>query len=121
MEKMNITQKFSLFQEAWGQVIAGEMNDSYMKMEKLQGEFEWIQHEDEDELILVMEGRMLLMFHERNVWLQAGEFLIVPKGVPYKRFVPEGICQVVRVEPRHMMIPTDVFRDKTIAGLEMMG
>lgn len=119
--KVNITQKFSLFEEAWGPAIVGEMNDSYIKLEKLRGEFDWQQHDHEDELILVIQGRMLMMFHERNVWLEAGEFLIVPRGVTYKRFVPEGECQVVLVEPKNMMFPTDVYQDKTIAGLEMMG
>jgi mannose-6-phosphate isomerase-like protein (cupin superfamily) len=121
MDKFPIGQKFSVFHEAWRPMIVGKMNDSYIRLEKLQGEYDWQHYEDEDELILVVEGRLLMMFHERNVWIEEGEFLVIPRGVPFKRFVPEGICRVVLVEPKNIELPADVFHDKSIAGLEMMG
>lgn len=121
MDKFPIGQKFSVFHEAWRPTIVGKMNDSYIRLEKLQGEYDWQLHEDEDELMLVVEGRLLMMFHERNVWIEEGEFLVIPRGFPYKSFVPEGICRVVLVELKNIELPVEVFQDKSITGLENDG
>jgi mannose-6-phosphate isomerase-like protein (cupin superfamily) len=60
MDKVNISEKFSLFKEYWSPKIAGELNDSYIKLAKLKGEFEWHFHENEDELFLIVKGNLLL-------------------------------------------------------------
>lgn len=99
MEKVNITQHFSQFQESWGPKIVGEMNGSAIKLEKLRGEFAWQQHDDKDELLFVVKGRLLMMYHERNIWVEAGEFIVIPKGVAYKLYVPNGECHVIAIDP----------------------
>lgn len=99
MEKVNIAHHFSMFQEAWGPKIVGELNGSAIKLEKLQGEFAWQQHDDKDELLIVVKGRLLMMYHERNIWVEAGELIVVPKGVAYKLYVPNGECHVLAIEP----------------------
>ena len=83
MEKVNLAEKFSLFDEHWSPKIAGELNDSYVKLVKVQGEFVWHQHAEEDELFLVVKGRLLLKLRDRDVWLEEGEFAIVPRGVEH--------------------------------------
>ena len=60
MEKVNLADKFSLFQEYWSPKIVGELNDSHVKLAKLKGEFVWHHHENEDELFLVVKGRSRL-------------------------------------------------------------
>jgi mannose-6-phosphate isomerase-like protein (cupin superfamily) len=83
MEKVNLTHKFSLFQDYWSPKIAGELNDSYVKLAKLKGEFVWHHHEVEDELFLVVKGKLLIKLRDRDIWLEEGEFVIVPKGVEH--------------------------------------
>ena len=81
MEKVNLNQKFNLFQDYWSPKIVGELNDSYVKLAKLKGEFVWHHHETEDELFLVVKGKLLIKLRDRDIWLQEGEFVIIPKGI----------------------------------------
>lgn len=99
MDKVNIMEHFSQLQESCRERIVGEVNGSAIKLEKLRGEFAWQQHDDRDELLFVVKGRLLMMYHERNIWVEAGELIVVPKGVAYKLYVPNGECHVVAVEP----------------------
>ena len=98
MEKVNLEQKFGLFSETWQPRIVGELNGQHVKLVKLQGEFVWHHHEQEDELFLVVAGHMTIQFRDREVALQAGEFLIVPRGVEH-RPLAEELCQVLLLEP----------------------
>ncbi|MBI4640478.1 MAG: cupin domain-containing protein, partial [Candidatus Tectomicrobia bacterium] len=83
MEKVNLTQKFRHFQDYWSPKIVGELNDSHIKLAKLKGEFIWHHHEKEDELFLVVKGRLLIKLRDQDIWLEEGEFFIVPKGVEH--------------------------------------
>ena len=100
MEKVNIAQHFSMLQESWSSTVVGELNDAAIKLEKLQGEFAWQQNDQKDELFFIVHGRLLMMYHERNIWVEAGEFIVVPKGVAYKLFIPNGVCHVLTIEPQ---------------------
>ncbi|MGN7471694.1 mannose-6-phosphate isomerase [Brevibacillus sp. SAFN-007a] len=102
MEKINIAQQLSMLQESWHSMIVGELNDSTIKLEQLSGEYPWQQNDQQDEMLLVVSGRMLVMSHERNSWIEAGELLIVPKGMAYKRFVPNGVCHLLMIEPKKL-------------------
>jgi len=77
MEKVNIAQKFSLFDDLWSPKVIAELNGQYVKLAKLKGEFVWHHHEVEDELFLVTKGRLLIKFRDRDVWLEEGE-LVAP-------------------------------------------
>ena len=68
-EKVNLAEKFSNIGEYWSPKIAGEINDTYLKLVKFQGEFVWHHHENEDELFLVVKGRMLMRLRNREVWV----------------------------------------------------
>ena len=83
MEKVNLAEKFSLFDDYWSPKIVGELNDSYVKLVKVHGEFVWHSHDAEDELFLVVKGRLLMKLRDRNIWLREGELVIVPRGIEH--------------------------------------
>ena len=76
MEKVNLAQKFSLFDEYWSPKIVGELNGQVVKIAKLKGEFLWHSHEAEDEFFMVIKGRMVIKMPDQDVSLEAGEFFV---------------------------------------------
>ncbi len=98
MEKVNIAQKFNLIQEYWSPKIVGQLNDSYVKLAKLHGEFIWHLHELEDEMFLVVKGQLTIQLRDGEIHLREGEFVIIPKGVEH-RPVAEEEAQVILLEP----------------------
>jgi len=115
MDVINIAQKFSLFQEYWQPHIAGELNDSYIKLAKLKGEFVWHLHENEDELFLVVKGKLLLKLRDRELWLEAGEFAIIPRGIEHCP-VAEDEVQVILLEPKSTLNTGNLRNERTIAA-----
>jgi mannose-6-phosphate isomerase-like protein (cupin superfamily) len=111
---VNLTQKFSLFSDYWSPRIAGELNDSYLKLAKLKGEFVWHQHEAEDELFLVVKGRLLIKLRDRDLWLTAGEFVVIPRGVEHCP-VAEEEAQIILLEPKSTGHTGDVASERTVA------
>lgn len=99
MKSINLTNKFSLFQEHWSPKIVGDLNDSHVKLAKLKGEFIWHHHDDEDELFLVVKGRLLMKFRDKDEWINEGEFIIVPRGVEHKPVAEEEV-HLVLIEPK---------------------
>jgi len=89
MEKVNIAEKFAKISEYWKPYIAGELNGQLVKLDKLKGEFVWHHHENEDELFLVVKGRFRIEFRDRTIWLEEGEFVVVPRGVEHKPVADE--------------------------------
>jgi mannose-6-phosphate isomerase-like protein (cupin superfamily) len=112
MEKVNLAQKLMLFQDHWSPKIVGELNDAYVKVVKVQGEFVWHHHEAEDELFLVLNGRLLIQFRDRDVWLDEGEFLIIPRGVEHKPVAPEEV-HILLLEPKTVVNTGNVRNEKT--------
>ena len=113
MEKVNLDEKFSLFDETWSPRIAGELNGQFVKLVKLRGEFIWHKHEAEDELFLVMKGRLVIMFHDREVELDPGEFLIIPHGVEHKPVAVDEV-HVVLFEPKETLNTGNVRNGHTV-------
>jgi mannose-6-phosphate isomerase-like protein (cupin superfamily) len=83
MDKVNLAEKFSLFQGHWDPKIVGELNGQYVKLVKFQGEFVWHMHENEDELFMVIKGEYKVQFRDKTVTLNEGEFIIVPRGIEH--------------------------------------
>jgi mannose-6-phosphate isomerase-like protein (cupin superfamily) len=115
MEKVNLEQKLSLFAEAWRPKIVGELNDSYVKLVKLRGEFVWHHHETEDELFLVVRGRLTIKLRDGDVHLDAGEFLIVPRGVEHCPVASEE-AQVLLLEPKSTVNTGTLENERTAAA-----
>lgn len=116
MEKVNLHQKFSLFQDYWNPKIVGELNESYVKLAKLKGEFVWHHHEHEDEMFLVVKGRLLIKLRDRDVWLEEGEFFIVPKGVEHMPVADEEV-HVLLLEPKTTLNTGNQVNERTVADL----
>jgi mannose-6-phosphate isomerase-like protein (cupin superfamily) len=98
IEKVNLKEKFALFDEHWSPKIVGELNGQHVKLVKLHGEFVWHHHEQEDELFLVLGGRLRMDFRDRHVWVEEGEFIIVPRGVEHRPVAEEEV-RVMLFEP----------------------
>jgi mannose-6-phosphate isomerase-like protein (cupin superfamily) len=117
MEKVNLNQKLQLFQEHWKPKIVGELNGQMVKLVKFQGPFVWHHHEREDEMFLVLKGRFRMEFRDRQVWLEEGEFLIVPRGVEHCP-VAEEEAHVLLFEPAAVLNTGNVTNERTVETLE---
>lgn len=117
MEAVNLQEKLSSVKEYWSPKIVGELNDSYVKVVKFTGEFVWHHHDHEDELFLVVKGRMRMKFRDRDVLVSPGEFIIVPKGVEHLP-VAEGEVHVVLFEPKTTLNTGNVRNERTVVELE---
>jgi mannose-6-phosphate isomerase-like protein (cupin superfamily) len=111
--KVNIREKFALFQEHWSPKIVGELNRQQIKLVKFLGEFVWHHHDLEDELFLVVKGRFRMEYRDRHVWLEEGEFLIVPRGVEHRPVAQEEV-HVLLFEPASTLNTGDVRNERTI-------
>ncbi len=98
-DKVNITDKFSQFNDHWNPRIIGELNGQYVKIAKVQGDFIWHSHENEDELFLVIKGTLILEFRDKTVTINEGEFYIVPKGVEHRPKAVEE-THIMMFEPK---------------------
>ncbi len=117
MEKVNLAEKFSLFEAYWSPKLVGELNGQHVKLAKIKGEFVWHHHEAEDELFLVVKGRLVIKLRDRDVVLEAGEFFIVPRGVEHKP-VAEQEVHLLLFEPASTLNTGNVNDERTLAHLE---
>ncbi|HYK82515.1 MAG TPA: cupin domain-containing protein [Gemmatimonadales bacterium] len=117
MHSVNLAEKFGLFTEHWSPKVVGELNDCYVKLVKLQGEFVWHHHAAEDELFLVVRGRLLLRLRERDVWVEEGEFAIVPRGGEHLPIAPQE-THVLLLEPKTTVNTGNLRNERTISELD---
>jgi mannose-6-phosphate isomerase-like protein (cupin superfamily) len=89
--RINLAEAIGSIDEHWSPRIAGQVNDSYVKLAKIQGEFVWHQHDEEDELFLVLKGRLLMQLRDRDLWLDEGELTIIPHGVEHRPVAEEEV------------------------------
>ena len=116
MDKVNLTEKLKLFSDRWHPRIVGELNGQYVKLAKVEGEFDWHQHADEDELFLVVAGSLTIKLRDRDVILGEGEFFIVPRGVEHKP-VAESEAHVLLFEPKSTLNTGEERTDRTVEDL----
>jgi GrpB-like predicted nucleotidyltransferase (UPF0157 family)/mannose-6-phosphate isomerase-like protein (cupin superfamily)/catechol 2,3-dioxygenase-like lactoylglutathione lyase family enzyme len=116
-DKVNLGDKLSRFSEPWQPKIVGELNGQLVKLVKFQGEFVWHHHDQEDELFFVVKGRFRMEFRDHHVWLEEGEFLIVPRGVEH-RPVAEEEAHVLLFEPASILNTGNVRNERTVEHLE---
>jgi mannose-6-phosphate isomerase-like protein (cupin superfamily) len=117
MKKVNLAQKFGLFDEYWAPRIVGELNGQHVKLAKLQGGFIWHCHEDEDEMFLVVKGRLIMKLRDGDIELNEGEFLVVPRGVEHKPVAPEEV-HVLLFEPVDTVNTGNVQDERTKTELD---
>jgi len=117
IEKISLAEKFNSFTDQWSPKIAGEINDSYVKLVKLRGEFVWHQHDVEDELFLVVKGQLTIKLRDGDINLNEGEFVIIPRGVEHLPIASEE-AHVVLLEPKSTLNTGNVTSDRTVAVLD---
>src|SRR5262245_29462669 len=117
MEKVNIAEKLSTFKDHWNPRIVGELNGQQVKLAKFKGPFTWHHHENEDELFLVVKGRFCMEFRDRNIWLEEGEFLIVPRGVEHRPVAEEEV-EILLFEPASTLNTGNVRNEYTLENLK---
>ena len=119
IEPINIMKKFSLFEKKWAPQIIGKLNDQYVKICKLKGEFVWHSHENEDELFMVFKGTLLIDFRDgRIVEVKEGEILIVPRGVEHRPHTNGEIVFNLLFEPKTTLHTGDVETEMTVKELD---
>lgn len=112
MEVINLREKFASFSDRWSPRIAAELNGQHVKLAKIHGEFVWHHHDHEDELFLVVEGRLRMEFRDRALELGPGEMIVVPRGVEH-RPVAEVETQIVLFEPAGTLNTGNVENERT--------
>ena len=126
MDKTNLEQKLSLIKDHWNPRIIGELNGQYLKLVKFQGPFTWHHHETEDEMFLVVKGRFRMEIREgndpgtqRDIWIEAGEFIVVPRGVEHRPVAPEE-AEVLLFEPATTLNTGNVRDEFTVPKLDWL-
>jgi mannose-6-phosphate isomerase-like protein (cupin superfamily) len=127
MQKINLAQKLSLFSDYWNPRVVGELNGQHLKLVKFEGPFTWHHHESEDEMFFVVKGRFRMEYREsdsadggdreRSIWIEPGEFIIVPRGVEHRPVADEE-AQVLLFEPVSTLNTGNVQDDFTRKQLE---
>ena len=117
MEKINLTDKFSIFDEHWSPKVIAELNGQHVKVAKIQGEFEWHQHENEDELFWVVKGLLKIHLRDRTIELNPGEIFVVPKGVEHKPAADNEV-HIVMFEPAGTVNTGSNVSDRTVEQLD---
>jgi mannose-6-phosphate isomerase-like protein (cupin superfamily) len=116
-QSVNLQEKFAKFSEHWSPKIIAQMNDYYFKIAKVQGEFIWHDHQETDEVFLVVKGQLEIQFRDGKVTLSEGEIFVVPKGVKHKP-VAEQDCHILLIEPAGTINTGDVVDEKTVTKTE---
>ncbi len=128
MNKINLGQKLSLINDHWNPRIIGELNGQYLKLVKFKGPFTWHHHETEDEMFLVVKGRFRMEYRDegdvsaaaqRDVWLEEGEFIIVPRGVEHRPVADEE-AEVLLFEPASTLNTGNVNDEFTVPKLDWL-
>jgi len=119
MNKVNLAEKFTMFDSYWEPKIVGELNGQLVKIAKCKGEFVWHDHEHEDEMFMVIKGQLTIKFRDKDVVLNEGEFYIVPKGVEHKPVAPEEV-HIMLFEPKNILHTGKVESDLTVRELESL-
>ena len=114
IQVINLEKKFGLFHEHWKPKIIAELNDSYVKVVKLRGDFVWHYHENEDELFWVRRGKLTIKLRDRDLHLSEGEIVVIPKGTEHKP-VARNEVELMLLEPKTTLNTGNVQNERTAA------
>jgi mannose-6-phosphate isomerase-like protein (cupin superfamily) len=117
MDKVNIAEKLSLFNDHWNPRIVAELNGQHVKLAKFQGEFVWHKHDHEDEMFFVIKGLLKIEFRDRTVEIKENEFLVVPRGVEHRPMAEDEVS-VMLFEPNTTINTGDKKGELTRENLE---
>ncbi len=114
IRKVNLADAFASFSDHWSPKVAGDINDMQVKLAKFEGKFDWHLHEKEDELFLVVKGRMRMGLRSGDVELDEGEMIIVPHGVEHCPQALSTECHVLMLEPNTTLNTGTMITEKTV-------
>jgi len=114
---INLREKFGLFTDLWNPRIVADLNENFVKLAKVQGEFVWHRHDDEDELFLVVHGRLTIHLRDRSVELGEGDLCVVPRGVEHLP-VAAREAHILLLEPKTTRNTGQVQDERTRERLE---
>lgn len=114
-DKVNLADKLACFTETWSPKIVGDLDDYHIKLVKIEGDFVWHAHDNEDEMFFVIDGEMDMDFRDRRVTLGPGEFIVVPKGTEHKPHA-DGPCSIMLLERAGVVNTGDVPESALTAG-----
>ena len=117
LSKVNINQKLALFHDYWTPKIIDDLNNQYIKLAKFKGEFVWHKHDDEDELFFVISGTLLIKLRDKEIKINAGEFIVIPRGVEHCPFAEDEV-HVMLIEPKTTLNTGDNQGDLTVTDLD---
>jgi mannose-6-phosphate isomerase-like protein (cupin superfamily) len=112
-ERIDLREKLALFDARWSPRVVAELNGQHVKLVKLEGEFVWHSHAEEDELFLVLEGTLRMELRDGTIELAPGQMLVVPRGIEH-RPVAEGETHVLLFEPAGTLNTGDVRNERTV-------
>ena len=119
MEKVNLAGKLSLFSDYYNPRIVGELNNQHVKLVKLKGEFIWHSHDKEDELFLVIRGKLKMELRDKTIEIDEGEFIIVPHGVEHRPVADEEV-HILLFEPATTLNTGNIQNEMTRSSLEKL-
>lgn len=117
--KINLREKLGRFSDHWSPKIVADLNDSHVKVVKIQGEFVWHHHAEEDELFLVLHGRLIMELRDGNLTLEPGELVVIPKGVEHRPVAPEEV-HLLLIEPKGIKHTGNVVEARTVTEWERL-
>jgi len=120
MDVVNLAEKLSRFTDRWSPKIVGEVNDMHVKLVKLAGEFVWHQHDREDELFLVVAGRLRMQLRDGDREVGPGEFIVVPKGTEHCPLALTDEVHVLLLEPKTTLNTGNVVNERTVSALDRL-
>ena len=120
IRKVNLSDAFASFFDHWSPKVAGDINDMQIKLAKFEGKFDWHHHEQEDELFLVVKGRMRMGLRSGDIELDEGEMIIVPHGVEHRPEALSAECHVLMLEPNTTLNTGNVITERTVNDLDRL-
>jgi mannose-6-phosphate isomerase-like protein (cupin superfamily) len=117
--RINLKQKLSLFTDLWSPKIVADLNDSHVKLVKVKGEFVWHSHADEDELFLILHGRLIMELRDGTLTLEPGEFVVIPRRVEHRPVAAEEV-HLLLIEPKSIKHTGDVVEARTVTEWERL-
>jgi mannose-6-phosphate isomerase-like protein (cupin superfamily) len=120
MRVVDLAETFGRFADTWSPKIVGDVNDMHVKVVKLRGEFVWHHHDAEDELFLVVAGRLRMQLRDGDREVGPGQFIIVPRGVEHCPQALTDEVHVILLEPKGTLNTGDVKNERTVDTLERL-